>query len=312
MISGAGVGADAIWTLTWALLILGTAVFVLVAAIVVVGTVRHRRSNSSPDAADLPLVSPHARDERWIRNGGLILPIVGVTIVFVLTATTMRAFPRTGRGPTIAIDVVAHQWWWSASYVGSNVTTANEIHIPVGKPVELRLRSVDVIHSFWAPELHGKLDALPDRTNRLVVQANTPGEFRGECAEFCGLQHTLMGFVVIAEPAADFEAWLARHGQPAATPVTELARQGRALFVDEGCSRCHTIQGTSIAERPGPDLTHLASRRRIVGDSLDNTAEDLTTWLRDPESIKTGTQMPRVDLTDDELAALVAYLRGLD
>ena len=211
----------------------------------------------------------------------------------------------------LTVDVIGNQWWWEIRYPGTDVVTANEIRIPAGRPVKLRLRSADVIHSFWVPELAGKLDLLPERTNTMVIEADAPGRYQGQCAEFCGLQHANMGIEIVAEDPADFDAWLREQSQPAAAPSSATAREGRKLFASSGCASCHTVRGSAATGDTGPDLTHLASRRRIAAGALPLTTSGLTEWIRNPHDVKQGASMPAPDLTDDEIAAIVASLEGL-
>jgi cytochrome c oxidase subunit 2 len=209
------------------------------------------------------------------------------------------------------VEIVGHQWWWEVRYSEEGVTTANELHIPVGRPVAIELTSADVIHSFWVPELAGKLDALPDGTNTLVIEAEEPGEYRSECAEFCGLQHAQMGLVVVAEPTEQFSSWVAGQQQPAQEPADETARRGRDVFAEAGCGSCHTVQGTEAEGADGPDLTHVARRPTIGAGAAPNAPDDLAAWVADPHTVKEGVAMPAADLTDEELEAVVAYLETL-
>ncbi len=228
-----GPAADAVATLWWVMLVLGTAVFVLVLALLVVPIWRRRRDagSTSDDRGDVP----PALVNRWVIGFGVVMPAVLLIAVLVMSVSTMRTVSRAAPNDSVVIEVVAYQYWWSAHYQADEVTVANEIHIPTGQPVELRLISQDVIHSFWVPELHGKLDMLPDGPNTLVLEADEPGEYLGACAEFCGLQHANMGFLVIAQPPEEFAAWIEAQQRPAAEPTSEEAERGRALFVAEGC-----------------------------------------------------------------------------
>ena len=303
----AGPGAQDIATLWWVLLAAGTAVFALVAVLFVVPLVRRRRDEAG-DRGDVPA----GKAARWIVWLGIVLPTVVLTGVLVVTVLTMRSVSRAAPDGSVQIDVVGYQFWWAATYPDHGVTVANELHIPVGEPVELRLTSADVIHSLWVPELHGKLDLLPETTNTLVLEADEPGIYGGECAEFCGLQHANMGFLVVAQPRDEFDAWLAAQTEPAAAPTTPAAERGQEVFLGADCASCHTIRDVATADRPGPDLTHVASRRTLASDTLDNTTENLERWLRDPEAIKVGTTMPTPRLSGEQLADLVAYLEGLE
>ncbi|MDQ3470728.1 MAG: cytochrome c oxidase subunit II [Actinomycetota bacterium] len=307
-----GPAADEIEVLWWWLLAGGTVVTILVVALLVLPMLRRRR-HGGPDAADDRQDVPAAVANRWIVWLGVVMPGIVLIAVLAFSVSTMRTVSRAAPDGSVVIDVVSYQYWWAAEYPGG-VTVANEIHVPAGEPVELRLISADVIHSFWVPALQGKLDMLPDGTNTLVIEADEPGEYMGACAEFCGVQHALMNFLVIAQPPEEFAAWLEEQGAAAAEPASEAAQRGRALFVDEGCAACHTVAGVTSANEattPGPDLTHVASRRTLAADTIANTSEELARWLRDPDAVKPGTTMPAPELTDDELADLVAYLDGL-
>jgi cytochrome c oxidase subunit 2 len=202
----------------------------------------------------------------------------------------------------MTVRVTGHQWWWEVRYPGSGVVTANEIHIPVETKVTALVTTDDVIHSFWVPELNRKVDMIPGLTNRLLLVADKPGVYRGQCAEFCGLQHAHMSVDVIAEPKAKFDAWLAQNARP--------ATHASALFA-RNCSGCHQIRGTAAKADVGPDLTHFASRRSIAALTLPNTPANLREWLRDPQHVKPGNRMPDLPLKDAQLAALQRYLESL-
>jgi cytochrome c oxidase subunit 2 len=211
--------------------------------------------------------------------------------------------------------VTGHQWWWDVRYdahvPAHRVRTANEIHIPVGQPILLKLRTSDVIHSFWVPSLHGKRDLIPGQTNTLWLQADRPGTYRGQCAEFCGHQHAHMGLLVVAEPPERFAGWQERQRQPAAEPADALARRGREVFVAGPCALCHAVRGTEAAAEVAPDLTHLGSRLTIAAATLANTPGHLAGWIVDPQRLKPGSHMPPMSLAADDLQALLAYLGSL-
>jgi cytochrome c oxidase subunit II len=307
----AGPHAEEIAGLWWVLLAVGAAVFVLV--VVLLGlAVRRGRSRDAVSTDEIRSEVRSTIVNRWIVGGGVVFPAVVLGAVLVASVSAMRDIRHTAPTGSLVIEVVGHQWWWSARYPAQGFTVANEIHIPAGQPVELRLSSVDVIHSFWVPGLHGKLDLLPDHTNTLVIEADDPGEYPGECAEFCGLQHANMGVVVIAHSAERFASWVDEQRRPATMPATAIEQRGHDVFEQQQCASCHTIRGVSTATDDGPDLTHLASRRTIAADTLANTTENLSRWLHDPSAVKAGTAMPAPRLTDDQLVALVAYLESLD
>ncbi|MCA1439507.1 cytochrome c oxidase subunit II [Ensifer sp. IC4062] len=244
--------------------------------------------------------------------GATVLVITGLTIASFYTTRALSEAP----GPELTIDVTAQQWWWRFTYGGSNsadaFATANELHIPVGKVVRLRLRSSDVIHSFWVPSLAGKQDLIPGRENTLTLRAERPGVYRGQCAEFCGLQHSHMALFVIAEAQADYERWAERQRGPVAEPTEAEAVAGKAAFMAKQCAACHTIRGTRASGTTGPDLTHIASRRTIAAGLLENTRGSLAAWIADPQTLKPGTHMPLVPLTSDELRQLAVYMEGLE
>jgi cytochrome c oxidase subunit 2 len=229
----------------------------------------------------------------------------------------MSAFPMEHAEPGRPdIRVIGRQWWWDAIYemgeVNDRVHVATELHIPVGRPVEIALETRDVIHSFWVPKLHGKVDLVPGQVNHIRIQADRAGVYRGQCAEFCGMQHANMVILIVAEPMDDFEAWLAHQRKPAAPPDSEAARRGRMLFEQRACVTCHAVRGTPALATVGPDLTHVGSRRRIAGGMLENNVANLHAWVTHAQSLKPGSQMPNVtQFTGRELHDLVDYLRSL-
>lgn len=256
--------------------------------------------------------------QRWILVGGALIPAVVLAGLFVLTLRTMSAFPIDHHAAgEPEIRVIGRQWWWEAVYergpVYLRVTSPTEIHIPAGRPVDIALETRDVIHSFWVPTLHGKVDLVPGRVNRIRLQAGEPGVYRGECAEYCGMQHAHMVFLVVARPEDEFEQWLAHQRRPARPPDTDQTRLGRDLFMTRACVTCHAIRGTGALATVGPELTHVAGRRLIAGGMLDNNLANMHAWVTSAQSIKPGARMPNVtEFTGPELHALVAYLRTLE
>lgn len=238
-----------------------------------------------------------------------LIPAVLVAIIFTFTVRTMNTLDLPGGD--VPVQVTGHQWWWEVRYPQAGVTAAGEIHLPAGRSIDVSLTSADVIHSFWVPQLGGKTDAVPGRTNRATFLAANPGLYQGECAEFCGLQHAHMRFDLVVESPAEFSAWLAHQREPAAKPSTAVAQRGEQVFLANPCVGCHALRGTSAQGAIGPDLTHLASRRMIAAGSVENTRENLDRWLHDPQSIKPGVLMPTPGLNDADRTALVAYLEGL-
>jgi cytochrome c oxidase subunit 2 len=218
---------------------------------------------------------------------------------------------------TRKVQVTGRRWWWEVNYPAYGITTANELHIPVGVPVEVELESADVIHSFWIPELHGKMDAIPTRHNFLIIQADKAGVYRGECAEFCGLQHAHMGFIVVAESNEDYQNWLKAQQQTAPAPQSDDQKRGQQVFMEQQCVICHRINGLGdpnldrAAVKLGPDLTHLFSRKTIAGGSLTLNRGNLAGWIIDAQHIKPGSLMPPMYLNGDDLQKLLAYLETL-
>lgn len=283
-------------TLMWILIGLGGLVAVLFLYLLVRGLVRRP---TVPLADDLLW-------RRWLIGAGMVMPALVIAVVFGSTLATMR---DTDLAPgTYEIEVIGHQWWWEVRYPG--FVTANEIHIPVGEPVTFALRSADVIHSFWVPELGGKIDLLPDHPNSVTLQADAPGVYGGACAEFCGLQHARMRLRVQAQTPEEFAAWAAAQQLPPAEPATAAIERGRELFVAEECGECHRVAGLTPGTE-APDLTHLASRATLAAATLPNDTAHLTDWLTRPQSLKEGTAMPGTELTGDALDDLVAYLESL-
>lgn len=286
------------------MLVLGIAVFLLVAVVLIVGLRR-----SAPDDA-----GSERRTSRWIVGGGVVLPVVVITVVLGATLVAMRQVAATDDDAELTVEVIGHQYWWEVRYSDAGVVSANEVHIPADTPVEITLTSADVIHSWWVPAVAGKMDLLPERTNRLVVEAE-PGEYQGRCAEFCGTSHANMDFWLVVHDADGYERWLDEQARPAAAPTSPAAERGAALFTSAGCGSCHAVAGTEAdgtGGAPAPDLTHLASRLSILGGAAEPTTPDLVEWISDPHSVKPGALMPEPDLDENEIADVVAYLEGLE
>src|SRR5690242_9158108 len=244
---------------------------------------------------------------------GIVMPIVVISALFVIgdlfVIKTTQAPASTATRMTIR--VIGHQWWWEVRYPGTPAVTANEIHIPARTPVRVVVSSADVIHSFWVPRLNRTIDAFPGSTNAIELYADAPGRYRGQCDEFCGLQHAHMAFFVYADPPARFRAWLADAARPARAPDGALATRGRQLFLSSSCANCHAIRGTSASADVGPDLTHLARRGTLAALAIPNTPAELRTWIERSQDVKPGNQMPDFHLPAPQLQALVAYLEQL-
>jgi cytochrome c oxidase subunit 2 len=272
---------------------------------------RRRRGFRATDPAD-----PHPGEKHaWlvVIGGGVVFPLIVIVALFivgdwaVLNVTQAPAASSTA----MTVDAVGHQWYWAFRYPGTKAVTADELHIPVDTRVNLVATTADVIHSFWVPELNRKIDTIPGRQNRILLYADKVGVYRGQCAEFCGLQHAHMGMLVDVEPKEQFRAWLRKQSAPAAAPTAALARRGEDAFLSGPCSSCHAIRGTSARGFVGPDLTHLGSRSTLAGVLIPNSRSYLARWIVDSQHFKPGNQMPDFHLAGSKLDALVAYLEGL-
>jgi cytochrome c oxidase subunit 2 len=300
-----GPAAASIERLWWLMLLMGTVIYLAVMAYLLWAL--FRRPRGAGEAA--PTAEQQQRVIVW---GGAVMPAAVVLVVFGATLFTLRSLPAPGPDAALTIDVTGYQWWWEAHYSDLNVTTANEVHIPVGQPVDFRLTSHDVIHSFWVPQLHGKLDLNPGHVTVIRLVADAPGVYWGECAEYCGIQHAQMRFVVVAEAPEAFAQWIQRMQQAAAVPVEAQARRGMDVFLSSNCIYCHRVDGTAATGELGPDLTHLASRLILGAGATINTRGSLGGWVADPHSVKPGVLMPPSDLSGEELQALLAYLETLE
>jgi len=298
-------------------------VFVVVEALIIVAVIRFRGREGDP----LP---PQIHGNTRLEILWTIIPALILIVILLFTFRTQAILASPPESPNaITVRVVGHQWWWEFDYPDLGVVTASELHIPVGETVKVELESVDVIHSFWVPHLAGKTDVIPGRVNRMWLRADEPGTYSGQCAEFCGLEHALMRFVVIAEPASTFNAWVQQQRgippqpgfgptptppattQPGQPNQAALIAQGYQLFSNGACITCHTLRGTPAQAKVGPDLTHFGSRKSIAGNTLPNTPENLKRWLRNPQEVKPGNDMPNLNLSDSDVEALAAYLESL-
>lgn len=303
-----GPAAEVITTV-WQILFWGALVTFVVTMLWLVLAVLRRRGGNLGDS--------------FVVAWGAALPgVVLLGLMGVLLWSGDQVHQPSGN-PDLTVHVVGHQFWWEVRYEvdGEEVVTANEVHIPAGEPVRLQLYASDVIHSFWVPELHGKMDLVPGRVNEHWLEADEPGVYRGFCAEYCGIAHAQMLKLVVAQEADEFDAWLRAQAEPADEPETELAQQGQQVFQDAACIDCHAIRGVggpepgALAEHEfgeGPDLTHLASRQTLGSGIMRNNRGELAGWILDPQSNKPGAAMPATDLDGEELQALLAYLETLE
>jgi cytochrome c oxidase subunit 2 len=307
-----GPRADPITSLLWGLIVLSVVVSAVITALVVAGVAMRRRRGALRDMADEPARrGPNGLAWFYVGMPLTVLALIGA-LVWTIQVLAAVDSPRTR--PSLTIEVTGHQWWWEARYLSADptqtFTTANELHIPIGQPVLIKLVSADVVHSFWVPALTGKTDAIPGQLNVSWLQAARPGEFRGQCAEYCGLQHAHMTLTVFADAPAAFEAWRGGQLRPADPPEGGPATMGEALFVSR-CGGCHAVRGTSAGGIHGPDLTHLMARRDLAAGAVPNTVGGLSGWISNPQALKAGTQMPATWLSGPDLQATVAYLRTL-
>jgi len=291
--------ADAIGTLALIVGVIAALIFIGVEAALVYAIWRYRASRDPAGVA-----ATFERNRRleiaWTAAPALIL-----AVVFVLTLGTMAEINGAGVAPAMRIAAVGHQWWWEFGYGGAKI--ANELHIPVDTPIDLDLTSVDVIHSFWVPELGPKMDMLPGTTNHLRLFARRAGSYDGQCAEFCGVEHAWMRIRVVVQSQVEFDRWLSAQTLPAAAQGGD----GERVFLANICVNCHTIRGTTATGTAGPDLTHIGARATIGAGVLPNDVARMRAWLADPQRYKPGSLMPRVPLTDANLDALAAYLVSL-
>jgi cytochrome c oxidase subunit II len=294
-------------TLWWWMLVVASVVFVGAVAMLVLAWVRRNREG-------LPLLG----GGQTLTTGlvvlfGMAIPIVVLVAVFVVANFVVLKNTDAPRASTTAmtIEVTGRQWFWEVRYPGSGAVTANEIHIPARTRVNVVLRTADVIHSFWVPQLNRKADTIPGHPNRILLYADKPGRYRGQCAEFCGAQHAHMSMYVFAEPPSRFRAWLAQQARPAVATSATLAQRGERVFMDHQCASCHTIRGTPAAGVVGPDLTHVGRRTTLAALTLPNTPRRLADWIRDPQYFKPGNRMPALALDRSEIDAVAAYLEGL-
>ena len=292
--------------LFWIMMAVAWAGFALVVGLITLGWV-HRKKRG------LPFGGGEKAGTALVIGLGVVMPIVLLTTLFVYSdifviKSTAAPDPRTTQR---TIQMVGHQWFWEARYPGTDAVTANDIHIPAGVRVLVAARTADVIHSFWVPELNRKIDLIPGQPNTVLLEASHPGTFRGQCVEFCGLQHANMSLVVYADPPARFRAWLTQQAAPAREPASPEESRGRQIFLSHACSGCHTIRGTSADGHIGPDLTHVGGRKNLAGLAITNTPENMLRWIDDPQRIKPGVKMPDLHLSRDDLRSVVAYLESL-
>jgi cytochrome c oxidase subunit II len=301
-----------ITNLFWVMMAVSFGGLALVSGLLILAWVRRGKRGFS--AADEEDPHPGERVGWWVVLGmGVVFPLAVVTALFIVSdgliihVTEAPAAAKTA----LTVEAVGHQWYWEFRYPGTNAVTADEMHMPVDTPVDLVATTADVIHSFWVPELNRKIDTIPGQRNRIELYANRVGVYRGQCAEYCGLQHAHMSMLVFVQSKAAYRKWLRNQAAPARAPATALERAGRRVFLAGACSSCHDIRGTSASGFVGPDLTHLGSRTTLAGVTIPNRRSDLARWIVDSQSIKPGNRMPDLRLSPAQLRAVVAYLESL-
>lgn len=301
VLDSAGEAARAIETVSWVLFVGGTAIFAGVMLLLAWALRRPHRN---------------VRDRRWVVGGGLLFPGAVLAALFAWTVPMSPAWKTVPPPGALVITVTGHMWWWEVRYRGAgggaDIVTANEIHIPTGRPVYLALASADVIHSFWVPELAGKMDMVPGKLQHLLLSADRPGSWRGPCAEYCGEQHARMVLQLVARPPAEFEAWLAEQAAPARAPATPRQQAGLAAFLANRCDACHAVRGVAAGGGLGPDLTHVGSRLQLAAGTLPNTQEARSQWIARVQQLKSGARMPSYERLDDQtLEAIADWLGSL-
>ncbi len=313
----AGVFSGKITGLWWFFVAVLGAIFIAVMVFTLLAlTRRHRGIEQEPIE---PRHRPSERTEHKLTRvvaGATIGTVLILFVLLVASISTGKAISEiSGKQNGMTIEVTGNQWWWHVRYQNDNprliLVTANEIHIPVGTPVMIRGTSNDVIHSFWVPNLNGKRDLIPSRITTEWIEADRPGAVRGQCAEFCGLQHAHMALWVVAEPQDKFQEWMDQQLQPAVSPSDPVRQRGQQVFLNNACVFCHSIRGTSASGQVAPDLTHFGSRRTIAAGTLPNTKGNLGGWITDPQSVKPGNHMATIALNSSDLQPLLEYLESL-
>jgi cytochrome c oxidase subunit II len=311
-LTSSGLRARAVVPLTWYVLLVSITVCLVISALLWAAIRRSRAEDRSIEIREIP-IERGSSGIHWI-SLGLLISAVPLAAAFVWTLLALSAIAGPPPRPGLVLDVTGRQWWWLVEYSApapSDVfQTANEIHIPVGVQVLVRLHGADVIHSFWVPQLSGKTDAIPGQTNTSWIEADKPGRYLGQCTEYCGAQHAHMQFEVVAEPQEDFNRWVSLQRQPAGPPATPDETRGLAL-VEYRCGLCHRVRGTQAGAVSAPDLTHLMARRTLAAGTLINNPGNLAGWIQNPQNIKPGNLMPNQFLSAQQLSDALAYLETL-
>jgi len=302
-LSPASRNTDAIVQLWMISLAIFGLIFLIVTGLVVHSLMKYRWREGEADPEQVP-------GHKTVEIVWTAIPLGIVILLFVLTVRTM-GLTDPPPPPVPDLVITGHQWWWEVRYQKTGLIVANEIHIPTGRPLAVQLESADVLHEFWVAALARKMSTVPGQINHIWLEADKPGSYPGSCSEFCGTEHAWMRFTVVAQSPADFEAWQSAQLAAPAPPATDEALRGEQLFMQMSCINCHAINGTPAQARVGPDLSHVASRGQIGGGILEDTPDNLRRWLRNPQLVKPGSQMPNFEFTEDQVNELTAYLETL-
>lgn len=286
----------------WVMFGLAVGVYVVVGGFIAFSVVRGRRRRG-------PRTS-RISDTAFVWVGGIIVPALILIVLAVVTVQTTAALRKPSRHP-LRVDVVARDWWWDVRYPGTGIRVANEFHLPVGRPIEMRLTSADVIHSFWVPEIGGKVDVIPGQPNTYRFTLEKTGVLRGQCAEFCGIQHANMALYVHADTPGLYERWATANATPPSEPTSEMAALGAVEFQRQACAGCHTVRGTQADGKVGPDLTNVGSRRTLGAGTVENTESNLARWIVNAQQFKPGAKMPPIPISRQTRDEIVAYLMSL-
>jgi len=304
IISNASPEAGAILNLFTIVMIIAGVIFLTVLTLMIINIVRYRRRQASGEPVQ-DFGNPRL-ETIWT-----VVPALTLGVVFLLTVRTMHQVSPPTESHSPDLTITANQWWWKGEYMSDSAVVANEFHWPVDQLWLIEILSADVDHDFWVPSLGRKVDAIPGHPNHVWMQPDDTGHYQGMCAEFCGAEHAWMRFLVIVESRDKYESWLKHQAEDAAFPTDSLAIAGMGTFVTMSCRNCHTIRGLGANGIVGPDLTHVATRLKLAGGVMENTPENMATWLRNPQLIKPGCHMPNLDLSEDKVKALTAYMETL-
>jgi cytochrome c oxidase subunit 2 len=312
MLQPASENAASVTNLTWVILGIAAFVFVVVESLIIFAAIRYRRRAST--AMPKQIADNRALEIGWTAFPAVVLAVVfGLTLntLFSITTANTSAQARENPNDELHVQVIGHQWWWEFRYEDLGVTTATELHVPVGTTLYLDVTSSDVIHSFWVPELGSKMDGIPGRMNHTWYKVTKEGRYSGQCSEFCGAEHALMRMQVVVESPAQFAAWVTGQQAKVTQPTDGPTLNGSQLFFSMACVTCHTISGTKATGKIGPDLTHFASRATFAGGAFDNTPENVASWITNPDAMKPETKMPNLGLLPDQAKQIAQFLESL-